>query len=156
MQDGQLRVGIVGSRRRNTIKDMRIVYRLVEKLIRHNPDKKIVIVSGGCPKGADKFAEEAADIYKLDKDIYPVPEGEYAHKGEWVAAAFARNREIPLHSDVVYALCHEDRKGGTENTIEHCRDLEKETYLVDENGNCLLIVAGKQNEKVEADKAGDS
>lgn len=143
MSGGQLRVGIVGSRRRNSLKDRRIVFNLIDRLMKENPDREITIVSGGCKKGADAFAKEAAlKIWpdRLKYKEHPVPEKEYAHKGEWVVAAFGRNRDIAVDSDVVYALCSSDRTGGTENTVGHCEDLKRRTFLVDDDGAEILIV----------------
>ena len=145
-----MKVGIVGSRRRNTLHDRKLVFRLVERLIKENPGEEIILVSGSCPKGADHFAAEAAKVFGLTIVEHPVPKKEYAHKGEWVAEAFARNRLIALDSDVIYALRASDHTGGTENTIKHAEELQKRTFEVDEKGECLLIVDAKDTAPCDA------
>ena len=127
----ELRIGIVGSRRRNTLADRQIVYDIVEKAIKRFPDREIVVVSGGCWKGADKFAEDAAKFFGVRTLIFPVPKDPpIKHRGEFRERAFARNREIAAHSNIVFALVHPDRTGGTENTVEHCKDLKVKCELV--------------------------
>lgn len=149
----EFRVGIVGSRRRATLIDRRIVFDIIHMLVATNPDMQIVLVSGACPKGADSFAAEHAKIFGTQIKEFPVPKKKYAHKGEWVAEAFARNRLIVENSDVIFALRAADKTGGTENTIKHAQELKKKTYEVDENGNLLLIVAGEQSRVETPDEA---
>jgi len=107
-------LGIVGSRRRCSAADKEIVRSVVEHL------KPTMIVSGGCPQGADKFAEEIA----AEKDIFiSVHHPNLPKRGSprhmYVQAYYARNNLIARQADVLLALVAEDRKGGTENTIEH-------------------------------------
>lgn len=119
------RVGIVGSRRRATLADFKIVCDVINKEIQEHGE--IVIVSGGCPRGADSFAEQIADALHLRKDIRRVQTHPPAStRWEFTQRAYARNREIAEISDIVYALVSHDRTGGTENTISHCLDLETE------------------------------
>lgn len=47
-----MKIGIVGSRKRNTIQDKQ----LIEQYLKNVTISEIV--SGGCKQGADKFAEE--------------------------------------------------------------------------------------------------
>ena len=129
-----MKVGIVGSRRRNGYRDMQYVLKLVEQLKRNYP--VLELVSGACPKGADDFAATAARLYGVKIKEFPV--GGAAHKGEFVQKAYARNRQIAEYSDVIYALVHSDRTGGTENTIKHAHDLEKTVYIVDDSGQIYL------------------
>src|SRR5262245_8002987 len=107
------RIGIVGSRRRNKRRDRAIVWRIVK-----DTRSDAVIVSGGA-SGPDTFAEEAAAHFgrafiKYEPDLlgarsYP----------EIVERYYARNERIAANVDVLHALVAPDRKGGTENTIEH-------------------------------------
>lgn len=55
-----LKVGVVGSRRRDTEQDKEIIRKALKYLIAKDPKVRIHLVSGGCPKGADRFAEELA------------------------------------------------------------------------------------------------
>jgi len=141
----QLRVGIVGSRRRCSLTDRKIVFNLVEKIVVNNPHRDVVIVSGACRLGADNFAAEASRIYKLKLVEYPVVPGTYGERWEFAKAAFARNKSIAENSDVGFALVHQDRKGGTENTIHHYHDLKKKIYLVDESGRTYLSSIEEKN-----------
>lgn len=133
-----LRVGIVGSRRRCSLTDRKIVFGLVEKLIRTYPQREITIVSGACRLGADSFAAEAAQLYGLKLLEFPVPKKDYAHRGEYREAAFDRNRLIAENSEMGFALVTRDRTGGTENTVEHYRKLRKRIILIDDVGRAYL------------------
>jgi predicted Rossmann fold nucleotide-binding protein DprA/Smf involved in DNA uptake len=128
-----MRIGIVGSRRRSSLRDRQIVFEIVTKAMAKWPG--VVVVSGGA-RGPDSFAEEAADAFGLDKIIHRVPKAE--NRWDFRQKAFARNRLIVIDSDVVFALVHPDRKGGTENTIEHAHELGKKVFLVDQDGQVYL------------------
>jgi hypothetical protein len=52
-----MKIGIVGSRRRDTEQDYKIVLNKFEELYREGD----IIISGGCPKGGDRFAEKIAE-----------------------------------------------------------------------------------------------
>lgn len=99
----------------------------------------MVIVSGGCPKGADAFAEEAADVFGLRTIVHPVPrEPPIESKQDFRTRAFARNGLVARDSDEVYALVHASRTGGTENTVTQARSLGRRTFLVDDFGRVYL------------------
>ena len=83
-----MRLGIVGSRRRNEERDKAIVRAIILEL------KPSLIVSGGCPKGADRFAEElAAELDIPIKVYYPDLEG-CRSKIDFTKAYHARNKII--------------------------------------------------------------
>jgi 3',5'-cyclic AMP phosphodiesterase CpdA len=116
------------------MRDRRIVNALVDHLRQLHRD--LTIVSGGCLGSADEFAEDAARTRGLHTTIfYPDHSAPKKFKAE---PFFKRNREIAEESDVIYALVHATRTGGTENTIRHALDLKKPVYLVDGNGNVYL------------------
>ena len=135
----ELRVGIVGSRRRNSLYDRSIVFGLIETLVQQNPHRRLVIVSGACPKGADSFAAESARSHGLGLVEYPVPPVKYGSKWEFRQAAFSRNRLIAEDSHVGFALVSEDRTGGTENTIAHYVVMEKNVFIVERDGNVRYL-----------------
>lgn len=137
-----LRVAIVGSRRRNTTVDCAIVETIVRNVKLLNPFRDVVIVSGACPLGADKFAAMCAPVHGCGLLEFKVPKIRYASKHAFREAAFARNREIAENCDICFALVHSDRTGGTENTIGHCVDLGKTCYLVLDDG-AITTLAGK-------------
>ena len=132
--------GIVGSRRRNTFHDRRIVNALIDWLIRKY--SQVVLVSGGCAQGADTFAEEAADIYGITKLIFPIDRKDITSRWEFTKLAYERNKVVAQNSTAVYALVTEDRTGGTENTVEHALKLQKPVYLITNSGEVYLSQDG--------------
>ncbi|MBW8002650.1 MAG: DUF2493 domain-containing protein [Planctomycetes bacterium] len=101
------KIGIVGSRRRDKHKD----YIKVREAFLEIYKKGDSIVSGGCPKGGDRFAEMIAKDEFIDIHIF---------KPDWSKgrfAGFTRNTDIARMSDVLIACVAPDRKGGTEDTI---------------------------------------
>lgn len=133
-----MRIGIVGSRRRNTLADRLIVQDIiVTAAMRFGSDT--VIVSGGCGQGADRFAKEYTECWGIRYVEYPIPTDPPAkNKWEFTRRAYARNRQIVENSDVIFALVHPDRTGGTENTVLHAKDLGRRCFLVDGFGRAYL------------------
>ena len=119
-----MKIGVVGSRRRNTIKDYQLIEFELTKILK-NKNEEFQIISGGCPKGADRFAEQLAEKYKLKIII---------HKAEWdkygKLAGFKRNTYIATDSDILIACVAEDRKGGTEDTIRKYLSLNKKKLIL--------------------------
>lgn len=107
-----MKLGIVGSRRRNSPEDKAIIK---GRILALHPT---LIISGGCPQGADKFAEELAKELSIPIRIF-CPEKIPAGSPRWAYAKvnYARNKLIAQNSDRLIALVASDRKGGTENTI---------------------------------------
>ena len=102
------KIGIVGSRTRNSYKDFLIVSKLFFVIYNKND----IIVSGGCSKGGDRFAEKLADKFDIPITIF---------KADWSLgrhAGFLRNTDIAKESDILIACVAADRKGGTEDTIK--------------------------------------
>lgn len=133
--------GIVGSRRRNTLRDIKIVNRLVEWLLEKH--ETVVIVSGGCPQGADAFAERAAELWGTPKRIYHIDKEGANTRWEFTNRAYSRNKKIAETSTAVFALVSEDRTGGTENTIKHALDLKRPVFLITTSGDVYLSPDGK-------------
>jgi len=114
-------IGIVGSRRRNSTQDF---HTTCEKFLSiFNPNDRIV--SGGCPKGADSFAERIAKDNQCSITIHYAP-WDRLGKG----AGFWRNTFIAEECDVLIALPATDRTGGTEDTIAKALKLGKEVILI--------------------------
>lgn len=139
----ELKVGIVGSRRRATLFDRKIVFCLIKRIIRElGPHVALWIVSGACPKGADHFAAEAARVLGVALREWPVPtDPPIRHRGDFRDRAFARNKLIAEDSHVLFALVHSDRTGGTEDTVKHMCAFGKPVFLVDEMGDVYLSSA---------------
>lgn len=104
-----MNIGIVGSRRRNTQADLQLVEQKFLDIYRNGD----MIISGGCPEGADRFAEWIAKKHQIPITII------YAQwKRMGVRAGYVRNGEIAAKSDTLIACVAPDRKGGTEDTIK--------------------------------------
>ena len=101
-------IGIIGSRRRNTASDQHATIRAFDRV--YEPGD--TIVSGGCPRGGDHFAEYIAQTRHIPITI---------HRAHWDTlgrgAGFARNTDIARDADILIACVASDRAGGTEDTI---------------------------------------
>ena len=100
-------IGIVGSRRRDSEKDFKICEAKFKELYEEGDE----VVSGGCPKGGDRFAERIAKKYGLGIKIY------FPNWNLGKAAGFARNTFIARDATDLIAVVAEDRTGGTEDTV---------------------------------------
>ncbi len=131
-----MKIGIVGSRRRKSLFDRNLLFRVIAQVIKDLPnDETITLVSGGCREGADSFAEEISRAFEIPIIIHPVPtDPPIKHRGDYRDRAYARNELIAEDSDFMYALVAPDRTGGTENTLEHMRRMKKDFITIDENG----------------------
>ena len=106
------RIIIIGSRRRNSDADFWIVAKQFVKIYEDGD----LIVSGGCPKGGDNFAEEISAACNVWMVIW---EAEWNKDGQYRRwAGFERNTIIAQNGDAVIACVAEDRTGGTEDTIK--------------------------------------
>src|SRR5574343_329550 len=114
-------IGIIGSRRKNSPEYKQLIIDELNK-IWEDGDK---IVSGGCPYGADRFAEEIAKIYGKTIII---------HYTDWIkigkSACFIRNNKIAEDADVLIAVVSDDRTGGTEDTIKKYLKLCKKDLIL--------------------------
>ena len=101
-------IGIVGSRIRSSEDDyLKVKY----KFLKEYQDGD-TICSGGCPKGADKFAERIAEKFKVPIKIFHADWYKYGKH-----AGLVRNTLIAQNSDILIACVALDRTGGTEDTI---------------------------------------
>lgn len=104
------KIGIIGSRRRNSIQDYA---EIKNHFLNTLSPKGDTIISGGCPKGGDRFAEILAKTYSIPITIYKANWKKYGK-----SAGFIRNTDIAKESDILIACVAPDRTGGTENTIK--------------------------------------
>lgn len=123
-------IGIVGSRRRNKPGDE---VKLVDAFTKaYVPGDRIV--SGGCPDGADNFAEAIAREWGISITIhYPrketLPKG-FRLRHDYTKIFYARNQLIAEDCDILIAVVAKDRTGGTEDTIKRAKKLGKKVILV--------------------------
>ncbi len=115
------KIGIIGTRRRDNAQ----AYTQVEKAFLNIYKEGDWIVSGGCPKGGDRFAEVIAKKFGIPILIFH-PNWDKYKKG----AGFIRNVDIAKESDRLIACVSTDRTGGTEHTIKKYMDEEKEHFLI--------------------------
>lgn len=116
-------IAIIGSRRRDKPEDFISVLKCFEKIYKNGDE----IVSGGCSKGGDRFAERLAAIGRIPITIF---------KADWKrfgrGAGFVRNKDIAKLGTVLIACVVSDRKGGTEDTIKKFKKFHPDgrIYLV--------------------------
>jgi len=101
-------IGIIGTRRRDSGED----YKKVEKAFLSIYKKGDGIISGGCSKGGDRFAELISEKFHICLKIYPANWSLGKHAG------FLRNTDIAKNSTKLIACVAKDRTGGTEDTIK--------------------------------------
>lgn len=118
-----INIGIIGSRRRNTEEDKKLIEKKLLELI--DEFSEITIISGGCPNGGDFFAEELAKEYNIPIIIFKADWNKY---GKW--AGFVRNTDIAQESNILLSCVAEDRKGGTEDTIKKFNKFHKGGRLI--------------------------
>ena len=114
-------IGIVGSRSRDTEEDLELTRKEFLKIY----EKGDTLVSGGCPKGGDRFCEVFAKQYNIPIKIHYAEWDKYGR-----GAGFQRNKYIAEDADVLIAVVSPDRKGGTEDTIRKALGLGKTIALV--------------------------
>ena len=108
--DNYVFIGIVGTRKRDTAEDLFLTVSEYNKI--HKVGDIVVIVSGLCPKGGDRFATIIYQRYQNKKLWFPAEWSLGRHAG------FVRNTEIARWSDYLIATPAPDRKGGTEDTCK--------------------------------------
>jgi hypothetical protein len=122
-----MNIGIVGTRTRDTEEDFNLVELEFIRLAGRILDDKSCIISGGCSRGADRFAEIIAKEYEVPIIIYPA---DWKKNGK--SAGVIRNKEIANDSDYLIACVTSDRTGGTEYTIKFFEDKVKDKTLLDQ------------------------
>ena len=128
-----LRVGVVGARARNTPQDKE----LIKNAIRHLMKKDVCVhlVSGGCPKGADRFAEEISNELALGLSNHYPDKSQMKDNSrvEYAKICYARNTLIAEECDMLIATPSYDKNGpigGTADTIKKTRLLGKPVVIL--------------------------
>jgi hypothetical protein len=123
------RIGIIGSRRRNTQKDFEQLEKSFLEIYKDGDE----IISGGCSSGGDRYAEILAKKYQVTIKIY-YAQWDKLGKG----AGFARNTYIARDSDVLISLVADDRLGGAEDTIKKAEKMGKKIILLTSNDSPII------------------
>ena len=136
----EVRVGIVGSRLyENKLKIKEFIFKLKQKFDGEN--KRVIVVSGGCKDGADKYAKKYALELGLQYEEYPpfhevhnlyctMPSSRYG-KPYNIKNFFARNKIIAGTSDMVVGFIPEGVEGrGTMNTIDYAKKFSKKYVII--------------------------
>jgi predicted Rossmann fold nucleotide-binding protein DprA/Smf involved in DNA uptake len=122
-----IKIGIVGSRSRNSSKDKALLKSLLVRQLKRGKD--FHLVSGGCYAGADKFAEELAVELGLGISIHK-PEAEPGcTRWEYARAAYERNLIIAQECDILLAVW-DGVSGGTKDTINKAEKLGRTVVIV--------------------------
>ena len=114
------KIGIIGTRRRDNPEAFN---KVAESFFEVYEDGDW-IVTGGCSKGGDRFAEVIAKKHGIPILIF-YPNWNKYKKG----AGLVRNVDISDNSDVLIACVAKDRKGGTEHTLSHFRKKNKDDVV---------------------------
>ena len=137
MVQDTLKVWIVGSSKyenRKKIKDF--IFKL-----KNEKGSDTIIVSGGCPTGADKYAKKYALELGLQYEEYapahqphnlycPLHERNYG-KPFSVKNFFARNKQIAIHSEYVVAFIPRGIDSpGSMSTIGYAKKFGKKTLVI--------------------------
>lgn len=117
------KIGIVGTRRRDSKEAYDKVHDKYLDLCEIELIKPIHIISGGAYHGADRFAVIIAREYGHPITIY-FPNWELG-----MNAGFFRNTLIAKDSEILIACVWHDRTGGTEDTIRKFVKLKGEKNL---------------------------
>jgi hypothetical protein len=130
-----LKIGVVGARVRNEPCDKLLVRNAILYLIKKDSSISISLISGGCPQGADRFAEEIAKELKLEILIhYPDKSKlEDNSRASYAKINYARNTLIAQDSDILLASpAYKNGKpiGGTADTIKKACALGKPVVLL--------------------------
>lgn len=131
----KLYIGIVGSRRRDTEGDFITLVECLRRVTEPYEDEyDIIIVSGGCKQGGDRFAEIIAKecnvpiiIHYPDKSKLP----KNPTKKDFRNINYDRNTLIARDSDILIALTVKGSRGGTDDTVDKYIGMGKdEPYLI--------------------------
>ena len=109
-----IKIGITGSRTRDTYDDFKILETAIWDFITQNKiDIDIVhLIYGGAYEGADKFAEQICKQYNFDSTVY---RPKYKTWGK--RAPIIRNTKIADESEYLFAVWDKKSKG-TEDTMD--------------------------------------
>ena len=136
---------IIGSRQRNSEKDYLAVYNAFRIVYDFND----VIISGGCPKGADHFAELIAERHGITKENgqlkihLPVKPKRGAPRYVWSKVMYDRNTIVANEAEVdsVVIACIVSPEDGLESVLKRKRGGTEDTLKkIAGHGRCKNIM----------------
>jgi len=154
-----IKIGIIGSRRRNSQEDLRALEKVFNKLLATELGvyfgdiddlgsslKDVTIVTGDCDTGGDFFAKYLASIYRCKLDVKRIRDPDTGEEMDFkyhrwfnyktICDIFYKRDEEIAKENLKYllALVAPSRKGGTEKTIKYFKkyhkDWEKKLILI--------------------------
>lgn len=115
-----MKLAIVGSR---TFNDYCLLRTYASYITIKSPSSLVTIISGGA-KGADGLAEQYANAYGYNTEIFKPDWNRYGK-----AAGFLRNGTIVANCDMVLAFW-DGKSQGTADTIARAKKAKKPTFIV--------------------------
>lgn len=127
-----IKVGVVGSRRRDSDEDFKLIYSYGYSLLKkaRKANAELIFVSGGCKQGADRFIKSFCEHNNVQLIEHLPKIKDNSIYIETVEAYYARNKLIAQDSNFIIAMVAPDRTGGTENTIKYTKELGKDVVLI--------------------------
>lgn len=116
-------IGIVGSRKRDSEEDYKAVFKAFKKI--YNRMEEDSLVSGGCQKGGDRFAEVISKTIGVPITIHRFNWEKHGKK-----AGFISNTLVAKNCDILIACVSEDRMGWPEDTIKKAEKQGKQIIIV--------------------------
>lgn len=96
------------------------VTRVCEERGEYGPTDWVTIVHGACPKGADRMADDLAELCNWNVERHPANWNRYRS-----AAGFIRNQEmVDLGADICLAFIHKQSRGAT-----HCYEAARKAGI---------------------------
>ena len=131
-----MNIGIIGTRKRDSEEDLELAeltfHKIINMFMKNGTMtgglEDIKIISGGCPKGGDRFAEVIHNNLQLTADQlvihYPAKVKPGSPRYAYTNVMYDRNDLIARDSDVLIALVDDaSKKGGTRYTIKKFKDI---------------------------------
>jgi len=147
-----VRIGVVGSRRRNSKADKAIVYGELDRFV---AEGGAVIVSGGCKTGADKFARE----YALDNGLELVEHlpdlTGVRGRSDAIGRYYARNAALVADCDILVAIVAENRRGGTENALSHAYKRSIPVHIWEVDASIAILGKKRMTKKTTKTHGGN-
>lgn len=141
VEDGKTRIGVVGSREYSKIWKVKKALREWKKKFGDD----LVVVSGGCRRGADRIVKDLietdADCKDIEYEEFPprhqsynlycvFPDDEY-NKEYDVGNFFERNEEIAYRSDYIFGFIPPGvDSDGTRDTLKKAKKFDKKTKVI--------------------------